>query len=109
MNYEDKRSEWEKVDRRILNAKCTDVHFSKIAEKMIEWEKFVPGLGLTESKKVEIQKSNNNNYPQQKYQFLIEWRRQYGSRATYRELFRCFDEYKEGELVEELMAIVEKG
>ena len=109
MDCKDDRHEWEKLPEDILDAKCTDLSLSKIAEKIIVWEHFVPRLGLTEAEKVEIQRNNMNNYFEQKYQFLIKWKEKYGSKATYRVLLTCFDECEKGELVEELIAIIKKG
>ena len=101
---------WKDLPSEILNAKCTDEHlFNVVAKMIVNWEYIARRLGVTESKIVEIQMNYKGNYLEQKDQFLIEWRRKYGSDATYYALMQCFDGCEMREQVEELISVITKG
>ena len=101
--------DWENLLREILNTKCTDQHLSKIAEKIVTWEHLARRLGLTEAKIEEIKRNNENNYLEQKDQFLIKWKEKFGSKATYNVLLKHLEECEMREQAEELIAIIIKG
>jgi len=83
---------------------CTNLDIVKLAIKMDQWECFATCLGLSEDKVTEIQ-GINLGYYNQKEKFLIEWKKQLGSRASYYKLFQCFELFERMDLIEVLIPL----
>jgi len=87
-----------------LNDVCTNLDIVKLAIKLDQWERFATCLGLSEDKVTEIQRSNLGYY-NQKEKFLIEWKKQLGSGASYYKLFECFELFERMDLIEVLIPL----
>ena len=97
------------LEENILMAKCTDQLLFEASEIIVLWEPVARRLGFTEAKIVEIQKDHERNYPEQKYQCLIQWKRKLGSQATHRVLLQCLDKCKMRDCAEEIIDMIKKG
>lgn len=102
--------EWkDHIPINILNRECTDKHLYKAAEIIVNWEPIARNLDFREATVVEIQKNYNGDYLEQKYQFLIRWKRKIGSGATYYTLLQCLDECDMRKCAEDIADMIKKG
>ena len=95
---------WRSLPGDRLNDVCTDLVIVKLAIEMTCWEPFALPLGLSDAKVTEIQRSNPD-YLYQKQKFLIEWKKQHGSKASYYKLFECFEMLDRRDLIEVLIPL----
>ena len=106
VNYnEDDAFTWKSLPSCRLNAVCTDQAFLELANEISSWEPFAYYLKLKPAKITEIQKNNPNDYYSQKLNCFVEWKKQYGSKASYEKLFECLEFFEKELLIEILMPL----
>lgn len=102
--------EWEDhLPINILNAECTDKYLYNAAEIIVKWEPIARKLDFGEATVVEIRKNSNGDYLEQKYQFLIQWKRKVGSGATYYTLLQHLDKCDMRKCAEDIADMIKKG
>ena len=83
-----------------LDSPCSDIHLANVAGEMRRWEGYAPYFGITEAEEEEIASDYKHRYELQKREALRIWKRKCGSKATYRELIRIFQERANREMAE---------
>ena len=73
------------------NQPCSEGHFAKIAKSISDWQAVSPFLELTEAEESEILEATHS-VPARKMAMLRKWKQKRGTKATYKELCRVFNE-----------------
>ena len=71
------------LPQKVLDSPVSDLHIAELASEIINWEQYVPYLGLTGAEEEEIRRDNSNRYGMQKREVLRKWKAKQGSAATY--------------------------
>ena len=96
------------LPQEALDSPVSDLHVAELASEIINWEQFVPYLGLTEAEQEEIRRDNPNRYGIQKREVLRKWKAKQGSGATYRQLIIVFSCLHNTELAEKVKQLLLK-
>ena len=94
------------LPQEALDSPVSDLHVAELASEIINWEQFVPYLGLTEAEEEEIRRDNPNRYGIQKREALRKWKAKQGSGATYRQLIIVFSCLHDTELAEKVKQLL---
>ena len=88
-----------------LDSVWTENDLARLAQHMINWEKYCAYFGLAEFEEEEI-KRDNPKYAIQKYKVLLRWKKKGKETATYRQLIRLLLRLEETEMAYKVREIL---
>ena len=87
-----------------LDRPCSEADLALLANRLIEWEKVAPEIGITKAEENEI-KHDSASYWHEKYLALLKWKQKHGSKATMRKLIQILRALEEQTTAENLLAL----
>ena len=87
-----------------LDRPCSDSELAVLANKLMEWERLAPKIGITKAVQNEI-RHDSASYWHQKYLALRKWKELHGSRATMRKLVQMLSELEEQSTAENILTL----
>ena len=89
-----------------LDATCSPLHVTLIAEDIEDWEELAPYFGLTPAEEQTIRADHSHQYKLQKRKMLWMWVEKNGKKATYRRMKEIFSQAKKELLADKLEEIL---
>lgn len=72
-----------KLSEEFLKEKCSDEHINQMAEKLEDWEKVAPSLGVNAD---DVKVNSGSDSSLRRIKCLQKWKKQSGYKATYNSL-----------------------
>ena len=83
-----------------LGLPCSDKSLAEIAKKAIHFDLLWPHLELDKATHEAIRRDNRDNYTVYKHDLLLAWRKEQGTKATYEELCKAFEDWGNRDLID---------